>query len=394
MDYLLVSIIKVLIIAPLLLATLAYIVWLERKVIAHVQLRVGPYFVGPHGLLQPIADAVKLLTKEDFIPSGVNHFFYWAAPWLGLMFAVTGIAVIPFGPIVEILGVKTNLGLADINIGLLWILGLAGMGVYGIALAGWSSNNKYSLLGAMRSSAQMISYELPMALALVAPLLMSNSLNLREIVDTQAGFVFGFIPNWNLITGFQIVGFVVYMICAFAETNRIPFDLPEAENELVAGFHSEYSSMKFAAFFMAEYCNMIIVCSVATALFLGGWHPIVPPAIATFVPTLLFGLAAAVLFYHGMHPIRPTDRLSFKVFGVIFAGVALVFLVPVAGPILNALFWFFAKVGFLLFFFIWVRATLPRFRYDQLMKIAWLFLFPVALANLVLTAFAVTFFDK
>ncbi len=394
MDYLLVSIIKILIIAPALLATLAYIVWVERKVIAHVQLRVGPYFVGPHGLLQPIADAVKLLTKEDFIPSGVNHFFYWAAPWLGLMFAVSGIAVIPLGPSVEILGVKTNLGLADINIGLLWILGLAGMGVYGIALAGWSSNNKYALLGAMRSSAQMISYELPMALALAAPLLMSNSLNLREVVDTQAGFVFGFIPNWNLFTGFQIVGFIVYMICAFAETNRIPFDLPEAENELVAGFHSEYSSMKFAAFFMAEYCNMIIVCSVATALFLGGWHPIVPPAVATFVPTLLFVGAAAVLFYHSMNNIRPNDRVSFAVFGVAFAGIGLAFLIPGLGPILNALFWFLGKVGFLLFFFIWVRATLPRFRYDQLMKIAWLFLFPVALANLVLTAFGVTFFSK
>lgn len=394
MDYLLVSIIKILIIAPALLATLAYIVWVERKVIAHVQLRVGPYFVGPHGLLQPIADAVKLLTKEDFIPSGVNHFFYWAAPWLGLMFAVSGIAVIPLGPTVEILGVKTNLGLADINIGLLWILGLAGMGVYGIALAGWSSNNKYALLGAMRSSAQMISYELPMALALAAPLLMSNSLNLREVVDTQAGFVFGFIPNWNLFTGFQIVGFIVYMICAFAETNRIPFDLPEAENELVAGFHSEYSSMKFAAFFMAEYCNMIIVCSVATALFLGGWHPIVPPAVATFVPTLLFVGAAGVLFFHSLHNVRPNDRVSFAVFGVAFAGIGLAFLIPGLGPILNALFWFLGKVGFLLFFFIWVRATLPRFRYDQLMKIAWLFLFPVALANLVLTAFGVTFFSK
>ena len=192
MDFLLVSIIKMLIIAPLLLATLAYIVWVERKVIAHVQLRVGPYFVGPHGLLQPIADAVKLLTKEDFIPSGVNHFFYWLAPWLGLMFAVTGIAVIPFGPVVEIFGVKTGLGLADLNIGLLWILGLAGMGVYGIALAGWSSNNKYALLGGLRSSAQMISYELPMALALAAPLLLSNSLNLREVVNTQPGFVWGF----------------------------------------------------------------------------------------------------------------------------------------------------------------------------------------------------------
>jgi len=394
MDYLLVSIIKILIIAPALLATLAYIVWVERKVIAHVQLRVGPYFVGPHGLLQPIADAIKLLTKEDFIPSGVNHFFYWAAPWLGLMFAVSGIAVIPLGPTVDIFGTKVNLGLADINIGLLWILGLAGMGVYGIALAGWSSNNKYALLGAMRSAAQMISYELPMALALAAPLLLSNSLNLREVVDTQSGFVFGFIPNWNLFTGFQIVGFVLYMICAFAETNRIPFDLPEAENELVAGFHSEYSSMKFAAFFMAEYCNMIIVCSVATALYLGGWHPLVPQPIANFVPTVLFGGAAALLFFHGMNPGRPTDRYSFPVFGAIMAGVAVLFLIPGLGPILNSLFWFLGKVGFLLFFFIWVRATLPRFRYDQLMKIAWLFLFPVALVNLILTAFGVTFFSK
>jgi NADH-quinone oxidoreductase subunit H len=394
MDYLLVSLIKIAIIAPALLATLAYVVWVERKVIAHVQLRVGPYFVGPHGLLQPIADAIKLLTKEDFIPSGVNHFFYWLAPWLGLMFAVTGIAVIPFGPIVEIFGVKTNLGLADLNIGILWILGLAGMGVYGIALAGWSSNNKYALLGAMRSSAQMISYELPMALTLAAPLLISNSLNLREIVDTQAGFVFGIIPNWNLFTGLQLVGFVLYMICAFAETNRIPFDLPEAENELVAGFHSEYSSMKFAAFFMAEYCNMLIACSIATTLYLGGWHPLVPPVAAQFVPTLLFGGAAAVLFYHGMHPGRPTDRYSFPVFGVIFAGLALLFLVPGLGPILNHLFWFLGKVAFLMFFFIWVRATLPRFRYDQLMKIAWLFLFPVALLNLVLTAAGVSFFGK
>lgn len=394
MDFLLVSIIKMLIIAPLLLATLAYIVWVERKVIAHVQLRVGPYFVGPHGLLQPIADAVKLLTKEDFIPSGVNHFFYWLAPWLGLMFAVTGIAVIPFGPVVEIFGVKTGLGLADLNIGLLWILGLAGMGVYGIALAGWSSNNKYALLGGLRSSAQMISYELPMALALAAPLLLSNSLNLREVVNTQAGFVWGFIPNWNLFTGFQIVGFVAYMICGFAETNRIPFDLPEAENELVAGFHSEYSSMKFAAFFMAEYCNMVIVCSVATALFLGGWHPIVPEAISPLVPTALFGLFGGTLLYHAAHPARPTDRKSFTVSGVIMLAIAAVFFAPFIGPIVTPLFWFLGKVGFLLFFFIWVRATLPRFRYDQLMKIAWLFLFPVSLINLLLTAFGVTFFGK
>ncbi|MBM3783052.1 MAG: NADH-quinone oxidoreductase subunit NuoH [Acidobacteria bacterium] len=394
MDYLLVSTIKMLIIAPALLATLAYVVWVERKVIAHVQLRVGPYFVGPHGLLQPIADAVKLLTKEDFIPSGVNHFFYWLAPWLGLMFAVTGIAVIPFGPVVEIFGIKTNLGLADLNIGLLWILGLAGMGVYGIALAGWSSNNKYALLGGLRSSAQMISYELPMALALAAPLLISNSLNLREVVDTQAGYAFGFVPNWNLFTGFQIVGFVVYMICGFAETNRIPFDLPEAENELVAGFHSEYSSMKFAAFFMAEYCNMVIVCSVATALYLGGWHPIVPQAISPLVPAVFHWVLAGALFYHGMHPARPADKRTFPVFGAILGALGFLFVAPGIGPIVTPLFWFLGKVAFLLFFFIWVRATLPRFRYDQLMKIAWLFLFPVALLNLLATALGVTLFGK
>jgi NADH-quinone oxidoreductase subunit H len=394
MDYLLITILKMAVIAPALLATLAYIVWVERKVIAHVQLRVGPYFVGPHGLLQPIADAIKLMTKEDFIPSGVNHFFYWLAPWLGLMFAVTGIAVIPFGPIVEIGGIKTNLGLADINIGVLWVLGLAGMGVYGIALAGWSSNNKYALLGSLRSSAQMISYELPMALAIAAPLLISNSLDLRQIVNTQEGFTFGFIPNWHLFTGFQIVGFVLFMICAFAETNRIPFDLPEAENELVAGFHSEYSSMKFAAFFMAEYANMVIGCSMATVLFLGGWHPVFPAAISQWVPVAVHLLVAAVLFYHASNPARPTDRISFAVFGVIFLVLGGAFVAPVIGPVLQPLFWFIGKVGFLLFFFIWVRATLPRFRYDQLMKIAWLFLFPVALINLLLTALGVTLFGK
>lgn len=394
MDYLLITILKMAVIAPALLATLAYIVWVERKVIAHVQLRVGPYFVGPHGLLQPIADAIKLMTKEDFIPSGVNHLFYWLAPWLGLMFAVTGIAVIPIGPIVEIGGIKTNLGLADINIGILWVLGLAGMGVYGIALAGWSSNNKYALLGSLRSCAQMISYELPMALAIAAPLLIANSLDLRQIVNTQEGFTFGFIPNWHLFTGFQLIGFVLFMICAFAETNRIPFDLPEAENELVAGFHSEYSSMKFAAFFMAEYCNMVIGCSMATVLFLGGWHPIVPHVAAQWVPVAVHLLVAAVLFYHASHPARPTDRISFAVFGVIFLVLGAAFMAPVIGPVLQPLFWFLSKVGFLLFFFIWVRATLPRFRYDQLMKIAWLFLFPIALANLLLTALGVTLFGK
>jgi NADH-quinone oxidoreductase subunit H len=390
MDFILLSILKTAIAAPVLLGTLAYLVWIERKVLAHVQLRMGPSRVGPHGLLQPIADAIKLLTKEDFIPSYVNHVYYWLAPWLALMFAVTAISVLPVGPIVEIFGVKTNMGQADISIGLLLILGLTGMGVYGIALAGWSSNNKYSLLGGLRSSAQMISYELPMALAIASPLLIVNSLNLREIVNGQAGHVFGIIPNWNAIGGLQIFSFIIYLICAFAETNRIPFDLPEAENELVSGYNTEYSSMKFAAFFMAEYANIITACSVATTLFLGGWHPIIPNELGgQFIPTLVCFFFAGVLFYHALNPARPSDRLSMGVIGAIILGLGLLFQVPVVKEIAQPLFWFASKAGFLIFVFIWVRGTVPRFRYDQLMRFAWLVLFPAALLNLLLTAFVV-----
>ena len=390
MDFILLSILKTAIAAPVLLGTLAYLVWIERKVLAHVQLRMGPSRVGPHGLLQPIADAIKLLTKEDFIPSYVNHFYYWLAPWLALMFAVTAISVLPVGPVIELFGVKTNMGQADISIGLLLILGLTGMGVYGIALAGWSSNNKYSLLGGLRSSAQMVSYELPMALAIASPLLIVNSLNLREIVNGQAGYVFGIIPNWNAIGGLQIFSFLIYLICAFAETNRIPFDLPEAENELVSGYNTEYSSMKFAAFFMAEYANIITACSVATTLFLGGWHPTIPNELGgQFIPTILCLFFAGVLFYHALNPARPSDRISMGVIGLVIAGLGLVFQVPVVKELAQPLFWFASKAGFLIFVFIWVRGTVPRFRYDQLMRFAWLVLFPAALPNLLFTAFVV-----
>ena len=394
MEFMIISLVKAGLVAFILLTTLAYLQWIERKVIAHVQVRVGPYRVGPHGLLQPLADVVKLMTKEDLIPSHVNAFFYVLAPFLAVVLALISISVIPFGPTVEVAGVKTNLGLADNGMGILLILAVSSLGVYGIALGGWSSNNKYSLMGGLRSAAQMISYELPMGLSIAACLLLSNSLNLREIVETQAGSWYG-IPNWNIFTGGQFFGFFLFMIAAFAETNRIPFDLPEAENELVAGFHTEYSSMKFAGFFMAEYANMVTVCSVATLLFLGGWHSPVPSEIGSgLIAAAVHIGAAGILFFHAMHAARPADKITFPIFGIIFGGIGCVFLAgafvwPALGAAINGVFWFGAKTLFLLFVFIWIRATLPRFRYDQLMRFAWLFMFPATLLNMLVTAFFV-----
>jgi NADH-quinone oxidoreductase subunit H len=259
MDFLLLSLIKAAVVAFVLLTALAYLQWIERKVIAHIQLRVGPYRVGPHGLLQPLADVVKLITKEGVIPSHVNKLFYLMAPWIAVVLALISIAVIPFGPQVTIGPITTWMQLTDLRIGILFVLAVSSIGVYGVALGGWASNNKYSLLGGLRSSAQMISYELPLGLAVAAPLLLANTLSFREMVNYQEGFWLGFIPRWNFIP--EILGFTVFIIAGFAETNRVPFDLPEAENELVAGFHTEYSSMKFAAFFMAEYANMVRVAA-------------------------------------------------------------------------------------------------------------------------------------
>ena len=255
MNFYLLTLIKTGLIAFVLLTALAYIQWIERKVLAHIQLRPGPYRVGPHGLLQPLADVIKLITKEGFIPSHVNLFFYVLAPLLAVALALIPIAVIPFGPEIDIFGVRTWMQLTDLKIGALFVLAVSSVGVYGVALAGWASNNKYSLLGGLRSSAQMISYELPYALALAAPLLLLNTLSFREIVNAQAGYYLGFIPRWTIFQAPlpQVLSFIIFLIAGFAETNRIPFDLPEAENELVAGYHVEYASMKFAAFFMAEY---------------------------------------------------------------------------------------------------------------------------------------------
>jgi len=321
-----------------LLTAVAYTVWLERKVVGHIQNRWGPTRVGPFGLLQPLADGLKFIFKEDLTPPHVYKPLYIAAPMIALIFALTSISVIPVGNWVNVAGFSTPLQITDVNIGLLIILGVTSLGVYGVALAGWSSNSKYSLLGGLRASAQMVSYEIALGLSLIGVLIMAGSFSLRDIVDAQGGTFWGFIPRWNIFQG-QIVAFFIYLTAAYAETNRVPFDLPEAETELVAGYHTEYSAMKFAMFFMAEYANMITVACLASLLFLGGWHGPV------FGPTIL----QAVL--------------------------------PV--------FWFVLRVFVFLFIYIWVRGTLPRFRYDQLMAFGWKFLLPLAIANLIITALIV-----
>src|SRR5664279_63062 len=326
-SFLFITVIKTAVVFAVLLTTLAYLQWVERKVIAHVQVRPGPYRVGPHGLLQPVADIIKLLTKEDLLPPYVNKPLYLLAPFLAISMALLSISVIPFGPMIKVGPVTTWMQLTDLNIGVLFILAVSSMGVYGIALAGWASNNKYALIGGLRSSAQMISYELPMSLAIAAPLLISNTLSLRELVMSQAGGIF----HWNILHGPfpQVISFIIFMIAAFAETNRVPFDLPEAENELVAGFHTEYSSMKFASFFMAEYANMITVCCMATLLFLGGWVAPWPAQYGSrFVPSVIFGAAGLVALYHGLHPARRRDKLTLPVAGIIFLIIAAIFLLP------------------------------------------------------------------
>jgi NADH-quinone oxidoreductase subunit H len=337
--FLLVSLVKIVLALLMLLTAVAYTVWLERKVVGHIQNRWGPTRVGPFGLLQPMADGVKFLFKEDLTPPHVYKPLYIAAPMIAVVFALTSIAVIPFGNFVAIGSIYTPMQISDVNIGLLIILGITSLGVYGVALSGWSSNSKYSLLGGLRASAQMVSYEIALGLSLVGVVILSGSLSLREIVDAQAGHFWGFIPNWNIFRGGQFVAFFIYLMAAYAETNRIPFDLPEAETELVAGYHTEYSSMKFAMFFMAEYANMITVACLASVMFLGGWR------------------------------------------GPVFGPEILQDVLP--------LFWFVLRVFVFLFVYIWVRGTLPRFRYDQLMAFGWKFLLPLAIANLVITALVV-----
>ena len=337
-TYILISIVKIALAVFILLTAVAYTVLLERKVVARMQNRWGPSRVGPFGIWQPLADGLKFIFKEDLTPPYVNKPLYMLAPIIAVTTALTSIAVIPVGPLIKLGSISTPIQITDVNIGLLVILGVTSVGVYGVALAGWSSNSKYSMLGGLRASAQMISYELALGLSLIGVLIYAGSFSLSDIVAQQTGTWFGFIPKWNIFQG-QFVAFFIYIMAAYAETNRIPFDLPEAETELVAGYHTEYSSMKFAMFFMAEYANMVTVACLASVLFLGGWSG------PTFGPPLLQSL------------------------------------LPV--------FWFALRVFIFMFVYIWVRGTLPRFRYDQLMAFGWKFLLPLAIANIVVTSFIV-----
>ena len=319
---------KMMVIFGGVMGALAYTTLVERRLMAFVQMRPGPNRVGPMGLLQPIADGLKFLFKEQTVPGGANVFLYYAAPILSLIPALLSFSVIPFGP---------DLKIADIDVGLLLIFAITSLGVYGIVLGGWASNSKYPLMGAMRSSAQMLSYELSLTLSVVGVLIIANSLSLTNLVQSQQGTWFGFIPRWNIFL--QPVGFLVYMLSGIAETNRLPFDLAESEQELVAGWHTEYSGMKFAMFFLAEYANMVTVSALATIMFLGGWNG------PSFGPWWL-------------QMVLPTV-------------------------------WFVMKIAGFLFVYMLVRATIPRIRYDQLMYFGWKVLLPLALANILVTSFFV-----
>jgi NADH-quinone oxidoreductase subunit H len=382
---LVVSVVKIVVLLFVSMTALAYLTWFERKVVAHIQSRWGPYYVGPHGLLQPLADGLKFLFKEDFTPPAADRLVYLLAPFLALSLALTTFALIPFGPAtIHILGQPTQLSIAHIDIGLLFLFAITSIGVYGVALAGWSSNSKYPLLGSLRSSAQMISYEVSLTLSVVGVLLLMGTLDLSEIAQGQQGSWHG-IPRWNVLP--QIVGFFCYFIAAIAETNRVPFDLPEAETELVAGFHTEYSSFKFAMFFMAEYANMITVSCLATILFLGGWLSPLPDSWtwAHYIPAGALAAGGAGLLLSGILHEKGLGRFVFPILGIILLGVAYACAHSGIAEVVQGPFWFLGKVFFLLFFYVWIRGTLPRFRYDQLMSFGWKVLLPLSLANLVLT---------
>ena len=318
-GFLIESAVKVLIVLGFVLLGVPLIVWMERKVIGHMQDRIGPQRVGPFGLLQTIADGIKLSFKEDVIPAQADRVVFIIAPALSVITAFVALAVVPFGDTVTVAGHTIPLQIADVNVAILWVLGTTSMGVYGIVLGGWASNSKYPLLGGLRSSAQMISYELAQGISLVSVILMTGTLSLASIVRQQEHL-------WFIVP--QFFAFVIYILCGIAETNRAPFDLPEAETELVAGFHTEFSSMKFALYFLAEYANMMVVSAIAISVFFGGWH----------------------------------------------------------GPFLPPVVWFLIKLSLFLFFYVWLRATFPRLRYDQLMAFGWKVLLPASLLNLTATA--------
>jgi len=314
---------KVVVVFAVLMGVVAYLTLAERKILGHIQVRYGPNRVGPFGLFQPIADGIKAFFKEDVVPARADQLLFVIAPMISITAAISLFAVIPFGEYIELFGRRVSLTLADLDIGLLYVFAIASLGEYGVVLGGWSGYNKYGLMGALRAAAQMISYEVALALSVMGVLMISGTLNLVEIVQQQAGW------HWNVF--FQPFAFIFYIICALAEINRTPFDMPEAEAELACGFNIEYSSMKFALFFMAEYAHLVAVCAIATTLFLGGWDG----------------------------PFNLPPALSW--------------------------IWFAAKTGILVYFFIWERGTFPRLRYDQIMKFGWKFLLPLALANIFFT---------
>ncbi|MHC4816179.1 MAG: NADH-quinone oxidoreductase subunit NuoH [Planctomycetota bacterium] len=340
-DHLLWPTLKIGIVVAIVMGIITYLVLAERKVLGFIQVRVGPNRVGPWGLLQPIADVAKLLVKEDVIPQRAVKWAFVLGPCLVVAPALVIFAVIPFGPSAGATGGEQDWFITDVNVGVLFVLALATIGVYGIILGGWASNSKFSLLGGLRSAAQMISYEVPQGFTLVVPLLMAGTMSLNGIVqaqlEQQVWFVFKFLP-------LGLVAFFIYMVAGVAESNRNPFDLPEAESELVAGFHTEYSGMRFALFFLGEYANMIVISAVAVTLFLGGW----------------------------LRPFPNVEALSFLDLAFLPAGVA-------------GLIWFALKLFFFLFVYIWFRGTFPRYRFDQLMELGWKWLIPLAFANVLLT---------
>jgi NADH-quinone oxidoreductase subunit H len=330
-DAVVIPLLKILIVLNAVLVAVTFMVLLERKVIAWVQVRLGPMRVGPYGVLQPIADVVKLMTKEDITPVRADRWVFTLAPLIALIPALVIFAVIPFGPVVSLFGRQVSLYITDLNVGLLYIVSVASIGVYGIILAGWSSNSKYPLLASLRASAQLISYEVAVTMGLVSMIVTAGTLSMVGIIEAQYnhGIWYAFI---------QPVAFFIFFVGGLAETNRAPFDMPEAEQELTGGFHTEYSGMRFALFFLAEYANMIVVSTVATTLFLGGW----------------------------LRPFPNVAALSFLDF------------VP-------AWIWFLLKTFVFLYVFLWVRATLPRYRYDQLMRLGWKVLIPLGIANVVVS---------
>jgi NADH-quinone oxidoreductase subunit H len=367
--------------------------WLERKILAHMQVRLGPMRVGPHGLLQPIADALKLLLKEDIIPDGADKVVFWLAPFIVVLAAFTVFVVVPFGP---------THAITDMNIGILFMLGVSSLSVLGIVTAGWASNSHYPLIGALRSSAQMVSYEVAMGLAVVSAILMTSlnesstgTLSMIGIVQAQQEqgiwFLFKFFP-------LGIIAFGIFAIAMVAETNRAPFDLPEAESELTAGFHTEYSGFRWSLFFLAEYSAMIAVSSIAVTLWIGGWlrpfpnllHGATWDLAFSFIPGITFLLLGAMCFYNTArmpkHPLFKIQTLGLAGFGAVLVLIGLLMFLPPVRDRVGDIFWFSAKVAGFMYLYIWYRGTFPRYRFDQLMKVGWKVLLPTGLALLILTA--------